>query len=1511
MRRTARSYGTLALVTLALPFLLQSDAVLGGPKPESSGNQRTGSQAEPAGGPPAATDAREAATETRPFTLMTSEPGLGTLRWNQEAIRSAAERRIPFVVQAFPLRPDLSVDLELEPFEIAGPDTQFVVGRKGGPDRPVAFDPSTISLLRGGVIGHADSHVFLALSDNLSTGYIDLGVGARRYQISAKGRRGEPLGAGRISVFQSVALPNLPPGVPLCGVDGRHPIATPGSLGVGDLSRNMNKDAVAASFPPSTVPLKHMELAVDTDYEYFVLFGDEVEATAYLYLVYASVSDIYMRDVHTRIELVFTRVWDDPDDLYNSGDPLQEFWPEWETNMGAIHRDAAQLLSGRRDYPFGGQAYLSALCYFAYGVVGYAVGSLPDPSKPSPFNYDVSVTAHELGHNAGTGHTHDDENLAPDFIDSCHDPNSTPQRGSIMSYCGQTWSGGNANRDNYFHTRIQENIDGHIAASACIVADCNMNNVDDAFDIAGSTSDDTNGNNVPDECEDCNENGVLDPDDIAGASFDKNGNGTPDECEPDCNNNTVPDDKDIADATSVDAYGNGIPDECEADCNGNGVSDYTEIQLNMPLDVDRDAVLDSCQDCDSDGTGDHDTLAGSHNLWVASGLSSSAIREFFPTTGVLTRSSFPFAAAAVHQGQDVIVAPTGHVLVTSAGSDRVMEFDTAANYLGDFVPSGAGGLDYPTGLIISPGGELLVSSRNANSILAYDGTTGAVIGTFVGPGAGGLVQPFGLTYGPNGNLFVTSAANEILEFHGTSGSFVGKLVSATDNGGLDQPRGLTFKADGNLLVASYGTDEVLEFEGQTGAPLGKWAQVGTATRLTQDSPWGVRVGPNGHVFVSRTGSDYSSGGSSTADGELHLTDARMYEFNVCNGLYRRTAIGGNDHGLDFTTGFAFVPGFAIDCNRNMLQDGCDITSGFSDDVNTNGVPDECETDCNANGKQDHLDLIPFGTSYDCNCNFLPDECDISSQESLDCDANGVPDECEDCNANGLADACDIGSGTSDDCNINGTPDECESDTDCNSNGEADICDLAIGTSRDCNGNAIPDTCDAQGGGLVLDVDFESGLPAGWTATGIFQITGGCAVNPVCDGSAWAYAGSTVTCGYANNQLGELISPPIALAPTTATLRYCTMVDTEEGYDFASVIVNGDVVAQESGEIGVWEERTIDLTTYGGQTVSITFRLATDAYVTAFGWQVDNIRLTSGSEDCDQNSVPDECDPDCNANGIPNYCDIAGGTSDDLNANSVPDECECPPAAPQLVQTAVATNRYLSITPGTPGQQTALRVTFIDLPAPFEHLEGLQMWVGQPQEICENSGQDVPPAEGCGSAPGHSNLTFWPARLECDSHYTDWSAFETVHVHHWAIVPGAVFQVQAIDDVCAEGDEAQYSGPLGLATSLWGDLVEDCTECPCGPPDDRVDVVTDLVSILNKFSNLPCAVQKTRADIQPNDIDFKIDISDAVRCLGAFEGDSYPFGSGQCVGGRCSGGGDHGRPCSTDNECGSVPCTLAQ
>ncbi len=150
-------------------------------------------------------------------------------------------------------------------------------------------------------------------------------------------------------------------------------------------------------------------------------------------------------------------------------------------------------------------------------------------------------------------------------------------------------------------------------------------------------------------------------------------------------------------------------------------------------------------------------------------------------------------------------------------------------------------------------------------------------------------------------------------------------------------------------------------------------------------------------------------------------------------------------------------GFVDDCNQNGIDDTIDIADGTSQDVNANGIPDECE-DCNANGRLDDED-IALGFSDDVN-------------------ENGVPDECEpDCNANGVPDEMDIRTGFSEDLYGNGVPDECEAD--CNANGISDYAEIQADMTLDIDRNAVLDGCEDCDSDGVADIIELDGANAVW------------------------------------------------------------------------------------------------------------------------------------------------------------------------------------------------------------------------------------------------------------------------------------------------------------------------------------------------------------------------------------------------------------------------------------------------
>ena len=66
--------------------------------------------------------------------------------------------------------------------------------------------------------------------------------------------------------------------------------------------------------------------------------------------------------------------------------------------------------------------------------------------------------------------------------------------------------------------------------------------------------------------------------------------------------------------------------------------------------------------------------------------------------------------------------------------------------------------------------------------------------------------------------------------------------------------------------------------------------------------------------------------------------------------------------------------WSADCNNDGIVDYGQILSGRLPDVNSNGVPDPCESDCDGNGLTDSSE-IASGRAFDLDANQIPDACD--------------------------------------------------------------------------------------------------------------------------------------------------------------------------------------------------------------------------------------------------------------------------------------------------------------------------------------------------------------------------------------------------------------------------------------------------------------------------------------------------------------------------------------------------------
>ncbi len=145
---------------------------------------------------------------------------------------------------------------------------------------------------------------------------------------------------------------------------------------------------------------------------------------------------------------------------------------------------------------------------------------------------------------------------------------------------------------------------------------------------------------------------------------------------------------------------------------------------------------------------------------------------------------------------------------------------------------------------------IIAGSDSARGVLQFDPDSGKVLGYFVPPGSvppgnDGLRWDSGLAFGPNGNLFAVNKDDNVVEFDGATGAPIGVFAA----GGVERGNGLAFAPGGNLFVSSYVTHNVVEYDGTTGE------LVRTIGGGELYHPRGLTFGPNGNLFVCSEATD--------------------------------------------------------------------------------------------------------------------------------------------------------------------------------------------------------------------------------------------------------------------------------------------------------------------------------------------------------------------------------------------------------------------------------------------------------------------------------------------------------------------------------------------------------------------------------------------------------------------------------------------------------------------------------
>ena len=255
------------------------------------------------------------------------------------------------------------------------------------------------------------------------------------------------------------------------------------------------------------------------------------------------------------------------------------------------------------------------------------------------------------------------------------------------------------------------------------------------------------------------------------------------------------------------------------------------------------------------------------------------------------------------------ITPGGDILLGqhpySGGGDLVSRYDSAGNFVANISGTTTG--KYAAHLAISEdGSNLAFAEHNMGGLSSIDTLTNQVVSSWiddvaedargidVGPdgflymavmnsGIWKITPDFSswnviardaqesyadITFGPDGKLYASTYENDgVVRYDVATGE--AEEFIASDNGVVDLLASLMFHpVTGNLLVSSYRTDQILDFDGDTGAYIGEFAVI--------DQAWCISMAP---------GEDFTEPvpGDANGDGYVDVSDLGILATNYGAG----------------------------------------------------------------------------------------------------------------------------------------------------------------------------------------------------------------------------------------------------------------------------------------------------------------------------------------------------------------------------------------------------------------------------------------------------------------------------------------------------------------------------------------------------------------------------------------------------------------------------------------------------
>ncbi len=173
-------------------------------------------------------------------------------------------------------------------------------------------------------------------------------------------------------------------------------------------------------------------------------------------------------------------------------------------------------------------------------------------------------------------------------------------------------------------------------------------------------------------------------------------------------------------------------------------------------------------------------------------------------------------------------SPKGNLIVSSYNAGRILEYDSATReFLGDYVDSNS--LQNGHGLQWDDDGNVLVADFSAGMIRRFDVETGAYIDGF---SPAGIPNPTTFAFSPTDpkrRKYILSGYNTTIvrEFETDGGNQIRTILGDARLRNVD---GVSFSHNGTIFLSSWGTNEVREYDYNTGEFLGNFAELADGLR---------------------------------------------------------------------------------------------------------------------------------------------------------------------------------------------------------------------------------------------------------------------------------------------------------------------------------------------------------------------------------------------------------------------------------------------------------------------------------------------------------------------------------------------------------------------------------------------------------------------------------------------------------------------------------------------------------